>query len=94
MVRLRHFLAALWLCAAATAVFTTDTDTVPRGRAETSDVYTFFSVVSGRAATEQELGAIAIWNLSWTRAGWTTHVIGWRDAEAHPNYTAYLEAYR
>jgi len=53
----------------------------------TRDVYTFWAELESRPA-EHELAAVALWERSWRRAGWTTHVLNESDAQAHPDYAA------
>jgi hypothetical protein len=58
--------------------------------ATTSDVYTFFTPALG---VEKELEAIQLWNASWSRQGWTTHVLSLADAKRHPRYKHFLAAF-
>jgi len=64
---------------------------VARAEEETSDVYTFYK--QAQLGAEKELEAIELWNASWTRAGWSTHVLTPADAKAHPRYKEFLAAF-
>ena len=45
------------------------------------------------ADKNKELGALALWNESWNRAGWNAQVIGQEDARRSPRYEHYLSSF-
>jgi len=59
---------------------------------ETRDVYTYYEETKVKAR-DGELEAVAVWNLSWTRAGWTTHLLTLEDARRHPDFARLRERF-
>lgn len=59
----------------------------------TRNVFTFFKPFGSVAEKERELGALALWNESWTRAGWNAQVLSQEDARRSPRYEHLLSAF-